>query len=160
MLNRPILCLVLCAAALPLGCTVEPPSPQQLHAFSLFASAGLTNTEIIERYGPPHDVPISLVNKHSQKIEYWTYSFPDSTRWDPTYRHHVMLMLVDDVRTIRSSLLHTGLMTNLWNRNPSWPPDWETLRKHAYEDRALGPQDSSFHAMIRSRLERPPDPPF
>ena len=160
MTNRSTLWLLLGAAALLAGCEVEAPSPVQLHSYSVFASFGLTNTEIIERFGPPHNVPISLVNKHGQKIEYCTYSFYDSTHWDPTNRWHVTLTLVDDVRAIGGSQRRTDILTNLFGRHHSWPLDWEALRIRAYENRVAGPQDSSFHAMIRSLLERPPDPRF
>ena len=160
MLNRSILGLSLCAAALLMGCAPEAPSPQQLHAYSLFASAGLTNTQIIDKYGPPHDVPISLINKHGQKIEYWTYSFPDSTKWDPTFRWHVALKLVDEVRTISGGQSWTARWSFPFYKNPHWPLDWDALRQRAYEDRVLGPNDSSFQAIIRSHLENPWDPRF
>ena len=153
--------LLVLTAVLLTGCNVDAnPTPQQLHAYALFTSVGLSNTEIIERYGPPHDIPVSLVNKHDQKIEYWTYTFHDSLSWDPTHRQHVFLKMVDDVRAIGGGMHHEDFWTRLLRTNPSWPLDWDSLRHRAYENKTLGPHDSTFHTLVRRWRERPPYPRF
>jgi len=136
------------------GCTIDH-APTQHLSNALFTTVGLTEEEIIDRLGPPHDIPVSVVNTHGQKIEYWTYTFDDTTSWDPFLSRMLFFKMADGVRMISGGIHVRTFWTMLFSDSDGWP-DWDTLRARALRGRALSPTDSVFQYIVERFRRRPP----
>ena len=135
------------------GCTIDH-APTQHLSNALFTTVGLTEEEIIDRLGPPHDIPVSVVNTHGQKIEYWTYTFDDTTSWDPFLSRMLFFKMADGVRMISGGMHVRTFWTMLFSDSDGWP-DWDTLRARALRGRALSPTDSVFQYIVERFRRRP-----
>ncbi len=136
------------------GCTIDH-APTQHLSNALFTTVGLTEEAIIERLGPPHDIPVSVVNTHGQKIEYWTYTFDDTTSWDPFLSRRLFFKMADGVRMISGGTHVRTFWTMLFSDSDRWP-DWDTLRARALWGRAFSPTDSVFQYIAERWRQHPP----
>ncbi len=136
------------------GCTIDH-APTQHLSDTLFTTVGLTEEEIIDRLGPPHDIPVSVVNTHGQKIEYWTYTFDDTTSWDPFLSRMLFFEMADGVRMISGGLRARTFWTMLFSDSDGWP-DWDTRRARALRGRAFSPTDSVFQSIAERWRQHPP----
>ena len=138
------------------GCTIDH-APTQHLSDTLFTTVGLTEEEIIDRMGPPHDIPVSVVNTHGQKIEYWTYTFDDTTSWDPFLSRMLFFKMADGVRMISGGMRVRTFWTMLVSGSDR-RPDWDTLRARALQGRAFSPTDSTFQYIAERWRRHPPLP--
>ena len=130
------------------GCTIDH-APTQHLSDTLFITVGLIEEEIIDRMGPPHDIPVSVVNTHGQKIEYWTYTFDDTTSWDIFLSRMLFFEMADGVRMPSGGTRSRTYWTMLGLDSDGWP-DWDTLRARALRGRAFSPTDSVFQNIVEN----------
>ncbi len=151
---RTLLLCLLFVLLVASGCTIDNTLNQHL-SDALFTTAGLTEEEIIDRLGAPHDIPVSVVNTYGQKIEYWSYTFDDTTSWDPFLSRMLFFKMADGVRMISGGMrvrtFWTMLVSDLDRR-----PDWDTLRARALQGRAFSPTDSVFQYIAERWRRHPP----